>query len=403
MSNVPAVRKGQAALVPAGATPDILSFDEMLRRAEVMAKTDLVPKPLQGKPEAIVVVGVWGAEHGVSLMTAIQEVHVIENKPSPSAQLRLALIRRAGHEVRWIETAPTKAVIQGRRSEYHRDPNAWTTVEYTIEMARQAGLLDEWAERWVDRRPQRWTVGDDTGRRDLSSAPEWVQKAVANGDVRSKDNWRKYPADMLRARAASVLARMEFSDVMAALDAHQHTAEELGIDIGQDLDEPTEVDTIPSEEQDGDGEEVEDAVIVEDPAPGPEVHPPNPMSSPPTPGGTTPQAGERVAPDADAGRVAQTPACGQTPVPPMPEVKDRERDDISELKTRIRLGITPKGWAGLIPWLEACGMPATLDGLTRARVAAVDAELDKRGVARLPAHSPEDVPPPPSTPTRTDG
>lgn len=355
MGNVPAV-------IPAGAPPAQLDFGEMLRRAQVLAKTELVPKPLQGKPEAIVVIGVWGAEHGVPLMTAIQEVHVIENRPSPSAQLRLALIRRAGHEARFLETDSTKAVLRARRREYRHDPDAWVTVTYTIDDARRAGLLDRWVEQWVERRKQTWRVGDDQGAADLAGAPEWVRKAVAAGDIRMKDNWQKYPADMLRARAAAVMSRMEFSDVLAALDADDYTAEELGVDVGQDLDEPASTPdeaAVDTNDVTGREEVIEDAEIVEDDLasePAPDINPSNP--------GPVPAPSE-------------TPADG---APNMPDLREGERPDIAALKTRIRTGMTPKGWAGLILWLEACGIPTTLDGVTRARVAAVNAELDLRGV-----------------------
>lgn len=356
--------------IPAGAAPAQLEFGEMLRRAQVLAKTELVPKPLQGKPEAIVVIGVWGAEHGVPLMTAIQEVHVIENRPSPSAQLRLALIRRAGHEARFVETDATKAVLRARRREYRHDPDGWVTVTYTIADARRAGLLDRWVEDWQPtgsegrKRKLTWVVGDDESNRDLDGAPDWVRKSVSTGDIRSKDNWQKYPADMLRARAAAVMARMEFSDVMAALDVPDYTPEELGVDVGQDLDEPAEAPAtaggpLPSEE-DGDGEEVHDAVVVEDLARGSEPAPPAMTDT----GAATP--GEE--PD--------------RPGPPLPTLREGERADIAALKTRIRDGITPKGWSGLVPWLEACGIPVTLDGVTRARIAAVNAELDLRGIAK---------------------
>ena len=353
--------------VPAGAAPDQLEFGEMLHRAQVLAKTELVPKPLQGKPEAIVVVGVWGAEHGVSLMTAIQEVHIIENRPSPSAQLRLALIRRAGHEVRWVDTSPTKAVIQGRRREYRHDPDGWTTVEYTLEMARQAGLLDEWAERWVDRRKQTWTVGDDTGRRDLTGAPEWVQKAVTAGDVRSKDNWRKYPADMLRARAASVLARMEFSDVMAALDVHDYTAEELGVDVGQDLDEPAASEGGPADEHDdGGGEVIDEAVVVEDLAPEPEETPPA-NSPPPAPGETPPTSS------------AEPQPAGPPQEHPVPRPGPGERQDQADLRYRLWAYVPKEDKADVRAWLERCGLDPDDNNISEGKVAAVNAELDRRG------------------------
>lgn len=340
-------------LVPAGAPAGQLDFAEMMRRAAVLAKTELVPKPLQGKPEAIVVIGVWGAEHGVPLMTAIQEVHVIENRPSPSAQLRLALIRRAGHEARFLDTDSTKAVLRARRREYRGDPDAWVTVTYTIDDARRAGLLDRWVEQWVERRKQIWKIGDDLEWADITAAPEWVHSAVAGGDIRMKDNWAKYPADMLRARAASVMSRMEFSDVLAALDAGDYTAEELGVDIGQDVDEPADRQD-PSDE-DGDEEGVEDAVVVEDLAPGPE------QTTTPTP-----------APD-EARRQG----------PPVPRPAAGERPDVTVLKWRLN-GLDSDGKKSIRAWLAAENVPDLAD-VPDEIVAKVNAELDRRGVPQVAA------------------
>lgn len=107
-------------------------------------------------------------------------------------------------------------------------------------------------------------------------------------------------------------------------------------------------------------------------------------------------AGDQLVP----GPEPTAPANAQTPAPdetPFPEPKPGERDDIAALKTRIRAGMTPKGWAGLAPWLEACRIAPTLDGVTKARVAAINAELDQRGVAKTAACA-DDVPPAPTTP-----
>jgi hypothetical protein len=257
--------------VPAGAAPAALDFGEMLRRAKVLANTELVPKPLQGKPEAIVLVGALGAELGVPFVASLSDIHVIEGRPSPSAQLRLALIRRAGHDARFVETSSTKAIIEGRRA----DSDRWTRVEWTIDDARRAGLLDRWVEQWKSssggkRYAEKVTVGDDSGiftdeeraRRALGPLPEWATKAV----VKAKDNWVKYPAEMLRARAASALCRMEFSDVLAGLGMVDHTPEELGVDLGQDVDEPpVEVDDERVEPGPGDGStdvEQDDEIVL---------------------------------------------------------------------------------------------------------------------------------------------
>lgn len=356
------------------------AFETMKRQAVVLAKTELVPKALQGKPEALMLIGLWGAEHGVPFATAVQDVHIIENRPSPSAQLRLALIRRAGHEIRFTETSSERAVLRARRREHRHDPDAWVTVSYTIEDARKAELLDTWVERWMtpkggDRKKKHtWKVGDDTGPADLAAAPEWVHEEIAAGQVHSKDNWRKYPADMLRARAASVMARMEFSDVMAALDVHDHTAEELGIDVGQDLDEPgsdPSGDGPVNGNDDGVEEVIEDAELVEedlDPEPEPATHPSNPGPEP-VPGETPPA------------NPAEEPT---TEVPGFPRLRNGDQEDLVVLKQRIAQGMTPAGWAGLIPWLEACKIGPTLDRLSKPRIDAIHAELDKRGVAPAP-------------------
>lgn len=237
---------------PAGARPDELSFGQMLQRANVLAKTELVPKALQGKPEAIVLVGAKGAELGVPFIASLTDIHVIEGSASPSAQLRLALLRRAGHEARFVESSDEKAVIRGRRREYRGDPDAWVTVTWTIDQARRAGLLDVTHERWVSgengrRRPMRWVEGS------TPTPPDWIAKSDV--EIKRRENWWRFPAEMLRARAASALCRMEFSDVLSGLGVDTYTPEEHGLDVGQDLDSSMAAD------QDDD---VADAELVDD-------------------------------------------------------------------------------------------------------------------------------------------
>lgn len=241
----------------ANAPARVMDFDAMREQAAFIAGTELVPTALQGKPDAIVVVGLLGQELGVPFMAAVSEIHVIEGKASPSAQLRLALVRRAGHEANFVETSSEKAVIRGRRREHRNDPNGWVVVEWTIKDAERAGLLDEFAEEWKKdgQGPgAKWKIEsklaitrDASGKyvvRDTGDPlPDWARKQVASGRIKSKANWHRYPAEMLRARAASALCRMHFSDVLAGLGSTDYTAEELGIDIDQDLDDRLEAPT----------------------------------------------------------------------------------------------------------------------------------------------------------------
>jgi hypothetical protein len=365
---------GQTSLVRASAAAPTLSekaFETMKRQAVVLSKTELVPKALQGKPEAIMLVGIWGAEHGIPLATAVQEVHIIENRPSPSAQLRLALIRRYGHEIRFIDTDTTKAVLRARRRENHDDPDAWVTVTYSLDDARKAELLDEWVERWQKapgaKYDKKFTykIGDDRGRVDLTDAPDWVHEEIQAGRVHSKDNWRKYPSDMLRARAAGVMSRMEFSDVMLALGIDLYTPEELGIDVGQDLDEPAASEGGPADEHDdGGGEVIDEAVVVEDLAPEPEETPPSP---PPAPGETPPTSS------------AEPQPAGPPQEHPVPRPGPGERQDQADLRYRLWAHVPNEDKADVRAWLERCGLDPDDNNISEGKVAAVNAELDRRG------------------------
>lgn len=274
------LERAKPATLPAGASPAELDFGEMLRRANVLAKTELVPKALRGKPEAIVLVGAYGAELGVPFTTSLQQIDVIEGRPNPSAQLRVALIRRAGHEVRWGETSSERAVIRGRRREDARDPDAWSEVVWTIEDARRAGLVDRWVERrvadgkWPDGntkwKTEKVVVGDDRGlftpedriARGLPrELPEWASKELNAGELKAKDNWQRYPADMLRARAATSLSRMQFSDVLAALGLDPAVVEHVfDSDLDTDGERPA---GRPEPDDDDDG--IDDAELVDEP------------------------------------------------------------------------------------------------------------------------------------------
>lgn len=365
MTNLP-VRA--SAGLPAGPR----SFDEMYRQAVVLAKSDLVPKALQGKPESIVLVGLYGAEHGISLVTALSQVHIIDNKPSPSAQLQLGQAARLGHEARWVETSPVKAVLQARRREYRNDPAAWVTFTFTIDDARRAGLLDVWVETWLrDGKYDRkftWVVGDDQGMRDLTDAPPWAQKAVEDGKLKRRDPWHKYPEDMLCARVASRAAKRTFPDALLALDADPYTPDvDVDPDTGEVLNRP-EPDTKPQLE-DGDAEEVvDDAVVVEDLGRGPEAE-----STLPTP--------DSPAPTEDPSAPPPAPAGGGHPVP---RPGSGERQDQADLRYRLWALVPEDDKADVRAWLEKCGIdPDQPTDLSPARVAAVDAELDRRGYPRV--------------------
>lgn len=137
------------------------------RLADYIAGTEFVPKDLRGKPAAVAAAILSGREIGLPPMTAMQITHVVEGRPALSAEGMRALVFSAGHEIEFSESTGAVCTIRGRR----RYAENWTTVTWTIDMARAAG------------------VGG---------------KAV----------WKSYPRAMLQARATTELCRMVFPDVI---------------------------------------------------------------------------------------------------------------------------------------------------------------------------------------------
>ena len=82
-------------LVPAESSSRGLSlhtFDDMLRFANVVAKTDFAPKDFRGKPEACLLAIQHGAEIGLTPMQSLQNIACINGRPAIWGDAALALV-----------------------------------------------------------------------------------------------------------------------------------------------------------------------------------------------------------------------------------------------------------------------------------------------------------------------
>ena len=68
------------------------NFEELLKFAEMASKTDLVPVQFKNKPFDIVVAGQMGAELGLQLMQALQNIAVINGRPSIWGDALIAIV-----------------------------------------------------------------------------------------------------------------------------------------------------------------------------------------------------------------------------------------------------------------------------------------------------------------------
>lgn len=194
--------------VPAPMNRDQL--DVLKEQARHVVKSRLAPRGVD-TPEKVLVIAMKGREVGIPIMQALSHIHVIEGKPSMSAELMVALVQRAGHKLRVIETTSEKCVVEGERLD---DPGRPARLEWTMADARRAG-------------------------------------------VTHKGPWKSYPAAMLRARAISALCRFQFADVLAGVS---YVPEELGASVdedGQVLDVTHEPETSSDPAPQGEAQAVE--------------------------------------------------------------------------------------------------------------------------------------------------
>ncbi|MEK2479011.1 hypothetical protein [Streptomyces noursei] len=161
-----------------------MSVESKLDYCKAFAASGLLPRQFRGQPANLLYAVEYAESLGLHPMVAITGVHVIEGKPTASAALISALVRRAGHRLRVTGDA-TAATAQIIRAD---DPEFVFEVRFTIEDARRAGLL-------------------------------------------GKDVWKKYPASMLKARAVSAVARDACEE---ALFGVHYTPEELGAVVDQE-------------------------------------------------------------------------------------------------------------------------------------------------------------------------
>ena len=144
----------------------------MFRFANFIAKSELVPKPLRGRPYDVLLVLLRGKDLGLRPLQSIGSIHCIDGKTELSSQLTVALIRRSGLCEYWklVESTDEICTYETLR---RGDPSP-TLFSYTIKDAMTQGMLN-------------------------------------------KDNWKRMPRTMLRRRCQSELGREIYPEITLGL------------------------------------------------------------------------------------------------------------------------------------------------------------------------------------------
>lgn len=147
------------------------SWGEVIPIAEALCKSGMLPAAIKSTHAAIAII-ITGRELGLSIMQSFRAIHVIDGKPTISAQLMQALVLQSGlaEYVRCSETTPLAATYETRRR------------------------------------------GNPTPER-----IRWTMEDAVRAQLAAKQNWQRYPAAMLRARACAELMRAVYPEVMLGI------------------------------------------------------------------------------------------------------------------------------------------------------------------------------------------
>lgn len=168
MTALAEVPKPQIPLGPRGV--NLQTFEDMFRFSTMVVRSRLAPKGFE-TPEAVMVALQMGAELGLSPMASLQNICVINGKPSVYGDCQLAVVRSSGlfDEASFSERIEgtgdgMKAVCSVRRL-----PNGnVATNEFSIADAKRAGLHDktiwkQYPQRMLTFRARSWVLRDNFG------------------------------------------------------------------------------------------------------------------------------------------------------------------------------------------------------------------------------------------------
>lgn len=148
-----------------------------MKAAEMLSDSSLVPKDFQGKPGNCLIAIQWGAELGLAPLQAMQNIAVINGRPSIWGDALLALVQGSG------------------------------ALEWIKEEVEAEGQKDGWVATCVVKRR-----GKDPANRQFT----W-EDAKTGGLAGKQGPWQQYPKRMLQMRARGFALRDVFADVLKGL------------------------------------------------------------------------------------------------------------------------------------------------------------------------------------------
>ncbi len=168
-------------------------FEVMKEQAKMLLASGFLPTSIKSPEQAIAVILI-GREIGIGTMQALNNITVIQGKPTISPQLMLALIGRSGQ-------------LEDIRIKQTSSPDG-ASHRVTVTMKRKG------------RSEHHETFGTDEAR------------AM---QLLGKDNYKKQPLTMMKWRAVAACARVVFPDIILGFYSPEEMGAEVAIGDNEDL------------------------------------------------------------------------------------------------------------------------------------------------------------------------
>lgn len=137
------------AITASAAADYVDSFRECYRLAQTVCKADIIPAGYRGKPADVAIAIDMASRMGVSPMMVMQNLYIVQGKPSWSGQACKAFLMRKYKNVRTIYVGEKGSDDRGcyiKAEDASGDILEGTTV--TIRMARSEGWFSKNGSKW---------------------------------------------------------------------------------------------------------------------------------------------------------------------------------------------------------------------------------------------------------------
>jgi hypothetical protein len=215
------------------------NMTEAMEYSKILATSNMVPAGYKGKPQDILVAIGWGYEVGLQPMQALQNIAVINGKPSVYGDAALALVKadsRCAGVKEWIEGEGDDMTAHCLVKRRYNEDMEETVATFSVMDAKQArlwgkqGPWQQYPKRMLAMRARGFAIRDafPDAMKGMITAEEAQDYPTAPRDVTPKAN----PLDNIKPPVEAVQeapAPIEVEPIEEAVEIQEPERDELGL------------------------------------------------------------------------------------------------------------------------------------------------------------------------------